>query len=58
MEKESALRKELLTVKQNLEERQTQREEEQRTLEEKHQKEVRFRFGQGLGETIFKKSIY
>lgn len=43
MEKESALRKELLTVKQDLEERQKQHEEEQRTLEEKHQKEVRFR---------------
>ncbi|XP_051752168.1 pericentrin [Ctenopharyngodon idella] len=42
MEKESALRKELLTVKQDLEERQKQHEEEQRTLEEKHQKEVKY----------------
>lgn len=40
MEKESALMKELISVKQNLEERQKQHEEEQRILEEKHQKEV------------------
>lgn len=40
MEKESALMKELISVKKNLEERQEQHEEEQRILEEKHQKEV------------------
>ncbi|ROL41764.1 Pericentrin [Anabarilius grahami] len=53
MEKESALRKELLTVKQDLEERQKQHEEEQRTLEEKHQKEVKYlnvRFERELSE--------
>jgi len=40
MEKESALMKELISVKQNLEERQKQHEKEQKILEEKHQKEV------------------
>ncbi|CAM4621314.1 unnamed protein product [Leuciscus chuanchicus] len=53
MEKESALMKELISVKQNLEERQKQHEEEQRILEEKHQKEVKYlnvRFERELSE--------
>lgn len=41
MEKESSLKKELITVKQDLEERRKQHEEEKRILEEKHQKEAR-----------------
>ncbi|XP_077055534.1 pericentrin isoform X6 [Siphateles boraxobius] len=55
MEKESALMKELISVKQNLEERQEQHEEEQRILEEKHQKEVKYlnvRFERELSEQI------
>ncbi|XP_059427488.1 pericentrin isoform X2 [Carassius carassius] len=53
MEKESALMKELLIVKQDLEERQKQHEEEKKILEEKHQKEVKYlnvRFERELSE--------
>ncbi|KAK2888943.1 hypothetical protein Q8A67_014318 [Cirrhinus molitorella] len=53
MEKESALMKELVTVKQDLEERQKQHEEEKKILEEKHQKEVKYlnvRFERELSE--------
>lgn len=55
MEKESALMKELISVKQNLEERQKQHEEEQRILEEKHQKEVSEDCDSHWGECPFKK---
>lgn len=41
MEKESALMKELVVVKLDVEEKQKQHEEEQRMLEDKHKKEVR-----------------
>uniref|UniRef100_A0A671KT57 Pericentrin-like n=1 Tax=Sinocyclocheilus anshuiensis TaxID=1608454 RepID=A0A671KT57_9TELE len=53
MEKESALMKELIIVKQDLEERQKQHEEEKKILEEKHQKEVKYlnvRFERELSE--------
>ncbi|XP_043097699.1 pericentrin isoform X2 [Puntigrus tetrazona] len=53
MEKESALIKELVIVKQDLEERQKQHDEEKKILEEKHQKEVKFlnvRFERELSE--------
>lgn len=55
MEKESALKKELISVKQNLEERQKQHEEEQRILEEKHQKEVSEGCDSHWGECPLKK---
>lgn len=41
MEKERVLQEDLATVKQNLEERQKQHEEELKRLEEKHHTEVR-----------------
>ncbi|XP_052414451.1 pericentrin isoform X6 [Carassius gibelio] len=53
MEKESALMKELIIVKQDLEERQKQHEEEKKILEENHQKEVKYlnvRFERELSE--------
>ncbi|XP_056315576.1 pericentrin [Danio aesculapii] len=53
MEKESALMKELYIVKQDVEEKQKQHEEEQRMLEEKHRKEVKYlnvRFERELSE--------
>ncbi|XP_067315268.1 pericentrin isoform X2 [Pseudorasbora parva] len=53
MEKESAFLKELNAVKQDLEESHKQHEEQQRILEEKHQKEVKYlnvRFERELSE--------